>query len=160
MSIILLSTCGLMHGNYLYQSHQSSRCLEPMTMTSRAARSQRSAADDDHCALSVTRARGGCDMGHHTHHCYCFYCCGCCCCFCGSISSDEGSMLTGCCRVASMLHSEEGVRPLTALINVQRPDCQCLFNHMLNNWYLVKDRQSEPCLLPDAPCRSSLHAMS
>ena len=51
-----------------------------------------------------------------------------------------------------MLNGEEGVRPLMALIQVLQPECQCVFNSMLNNWYLVKDRQSECiCSRPGLP---------
>ena len=42
-----------------------------------------------------------------------------------------------------MLNAEEGLRPLIALIHVLLPECQCVFNSMLTDWYLVKDRQSQ-----------------
>ena len=42
-----------------------------------------------------------------------------------------------------MLNAEEGLCPLIALIHVLKPECQCVYNSMLSNWYLIKDRQSE-----------------
>ena len=42
-----------------------------------------------------------------------------------------------------MLNAEEGFRPLVASVQVLQPECQCVFNSMLSNWYLVKDRQCE-----------------
>ncbi|KAL3150462.1 hypothetical protein ABBQ32_000288 [Trebouxia sp. C0010 RCD-2024] len=43
---------------------------------------------------------------------------------------------------STILNAEEGLRPLIALIQVLQPQCQCVFNSMLNNWYLVKDRHA------------------
>ena len=48
-----------------------------------------------------------------------------------------------CCRLHSLLNADEGMRPLIALVHVLQPECQCVFNSMLSNWFLVKDRQSE-----------------
>ena len=42
-----------------------------------------------------------------------------------------------------MLNAEEGLRPLTALLQVAVPECQCVFSSMLSSWYMVKDRQSK-----------------
>lgn len=47
------------------------------------------------------------------------------------------------CRGNALLNAEEGVRPLTALLQVQQPAAQNLFEHMLGNWFLVKDCQGQ-----------------
>lgn len=63
---------------------------------------------------------------------------------CATETLNTGNCLSDCvCRVYPMLNAEEGLRPLIALIHVLLPQCQRVFNSMLHNWYLVKDRQSE-----------------
>lgn len=42
-----------------------------------------------------------------------------------------------------MLNAEEGVRPLTVLVEVVVPQAECVLNSMLSTWYLVKDRHSK-----------------
>lgn len=75
---------------------------------------------------------------------------------CDRVVGDAGCncfLTVSCCRVQStILNAEEGLRPLIALIQVLQPQCQCVFNSMLNNWYLVKDRHGEcTCSRPDSP---------
>ena len=45
--------------------------------------------------------------------------------------------------MGAMLNAEEGVRPLTALVEVVVPQAECLLSSMLSTWYLVKDRHSK-----------------
>ena len=52
-------------------------------------------------------------------------------------------MLVFPCRGNALLNAGEGVRPLTALLQVQEPAALALFEHMLGNWFLVKDRQGQ-----------------
>lgn len=55
-------------------------------------------------------------------------------------SKSSGAM---CNRMGAMLNAEDGVRPLTALVEVVVPQAECVLTSMLSTWYLVKDRHSK-----------------